>query len=1089
MSRTLPSLVLALLFQLPAPVPAPPGVTVPAQDVDPALQAITERFFATQQAEDVDGYLALWSRSASKPTAEQLRFVFASGDDVFTDVAVLRATITGETARIRVTATRARTDSRMKAPDGSPRAFTSRLQLALALVREAGEWRILREGAPVDELATALIDTDAAEARGHLLASEPELLTPRLTDAISRRADQLVQVAQYKAAERIYERSLEAARAMRNARAEGQALQNIANSQYFQRNFTDALKSYELRLALARETKSDDGVASALVGIGTVLYSTYDYGAALKVYREALAVQEVLNDIGLIGTTLISIGNVLYLQGDYAAAIADYRRAEELKRKAHDTSGAASALEGLGRVYTAQGDYAAALEAFAGVLDEWRARGDGSRQATVLHGIGEIHFRLGNTDAARTAYQESRQLFEKVGDLASAGRALQGSAVTELIAARPAAAEKAYADSITACTTGKDAECIARAQVGLAYALAAQEKYDDAVTWYGRSLISFNDLRMDEAGARARLGLSEALYGRGDHQKALDEAVNARRTAVALETDDVLWRALVATARAERKLAKADLALGSARAAVQTVERMATAALDRPGQSAPADSTSAYAALAVLQSEHGDAAGAFNTVESMRAHALRAVLAGSEREIARGMSTEERAEEHRLATALTTLLAQRTSQRSLPKPDAAALAKLDTDIKEATAVRAAARQKLFARLPELPTWRGLGPIATTEDISTLLDADGKALLQFVIDEHDVLVLVAARKAGEDAVVQKAYVTPMKRQDLAQRIVRAMDGNALASVEAWRAASKDVFSILPAEAIDELSAASSIIVVPDDTLWRIPYEALPIRDRYLADRATLSYATSVTAALKPPAASAPPGTLPRIVAVAAPVLSSDLVKDLTATAPTWMLRSPESASAEVSTIKPVANADAAPPVVLTGDTATKPAAVAAVANADALHVAAPFRINSASPLFSRILFSAPPVEKPVDGRRSAQAAPAGRDAQLDAREVFNLESSARLIFFSDPATMSMRDASRGIAAIHWAWRSTGAATMVLKRWGGNEATSNQVVAAFYQELAGGKSAEQALAAARAGIRKTDAGRAPAAWAGWIVISGR
>ena len=1087
MFRALLSLVVAVVFQLPAPGVQPAGVPTAAQEIDPAFQVLAQRFFSAQQAEDVDAYLALWSRSATRPTAEQLRFVFESGDDVFTDVTVARANVTGDTARIRVSAMRTRTDARFKKPDGSPRAFMTPLQLALALVREDGEWRIVREGAPVDELAAALIAADDPAVRRQLLEADPELLTSRLTDAISRRADQLVQVTQYKAAQPIYERSLEVARAMKNTAAEGQALQNIANSQYFQRQFSDALKTYELRLTLARETKNDAGAASALVGIGTVLYSTYEYSAALKAYRDALAIQEGLNDAGAIGTTLISTGNVLYLQGDYVAAIADYRRAEELKRKAMDSGGAAAALEGLGRIHTAQGDYAAALNAFAGVLNEWRARNFVPRQALVLLSIGEIHYRLGNTDAARAAYQEARQLFEKVKELGSAGRALQGAAQTELVAARFAAAEKAYGESITFCTSGKDPECIAHAQVGLGYALAAQEKFDDAVTWYSRSLISFNELKMAEPGARARLGLAEALFGRGDYEKALDHAMAARRTAVALEADDVLWRALVWVARVERKLARADLALGSARAAVQTVQRMATAALDRPGQSASADSASAYAALAVLQAEQGDAAAAFNTAEAMRAHSLRVVLAGSERDIARGMTSEERAEEHRLATVLTTLLAQRASQRTLPKPDAATLVKLEVAIEEATAQRAAARQKLFTRLPDLATWRGLGAVAVADDLPALLDTDGKALLQFLVDEHDVLVLVASRKAGQDGVTQKAYVTPVKRQDLAQRIARAMDGAALASVEAWRTASKDLFAIIPADAVDELASTDSIIVVPHDTLWRVPYEALPIRDRYLADRSNLTYATSVSAVIKPPAVTAPSAGAPRVVAVAAPLLAPAVVDELAATAPTWALRSPESGTREAAAITARPAMKAA--VVLSGVEATKRAATAAAPAADILHIAAPFRINSASPLFSRILFSSPPAETALEGNAPESSAPTLGETQLDAREVFNLESAARVVLLSDPATLSMRDASRGIAAIQWAWRATGSASVILRRWGGNDSFSNRVVTDFYEELAGGKTAEQALAAARAAVRKTEAGRAPAAWAGWIVITGR
>jgi hypothetical protein len=109
-------------------------------------------------------------------------------------------------------------------------------------------------------------------------------------------------------------------------------------------------------------------------------------------------------------------------------------------------------------------------------------------------------------------------------------------------------------------------------------------------------------------------------------------------------------------------------------------------------------------------------------------------------------------------------------------------------------------------------------------------------------------------------------------------------------------------------------------------------------------------------------------------------------------------------------------------------------------ADALHLAAPFRVNSASPLFSPTLFSEPPAakranEKTAPGTRVTSRDVQSRDVQLDAREVFNLQSSARLIMLSDPAALSVRDASRGIAPIQWAWRATGAATLIFRRWGG------------------------------------------------------
>ena len=90
-------LLTALILLLPRQaVQVPPGI-----GVDPALQAVVDRFFETQHAEDAAGYLALWSAKATRPSPEQLAFIFESGDDTFTDARVTRALVNGDTARLR----------------------------------------------------------------------------------------------------------------------------------------------------------------------------------------------------------------------------------------------------------------------------------------------------------------------------------------------------------------------------------------------------------------------------------------------------------------------------------------------------------------------------------------------------------------------------------------------------------------------------------------------------------------------------------------------------------------------------------------------------------------------------------------------------------------------------------------------------------------------------------------------------------------------------------------------------------------------------------------------------------------------------
>jgi hypothetical protein len=698
----------------------------------------------------------------------------------------------------------------------------------------------------------------------------------------------------------------------------------------------------------------------------------------------------------------------------------------------------------------------------------------------VQQNIGEAHFRLGNNDQARIAYAESRQGFESAKDIGSAGRVLQGAAVNELVVGRFPAAEQAYNESITLCTSAKDPECIARAQVGLAFALAAQKRFDDAITWYGRSLISFNDLKMEDAGARARIGLAEAYYGKEQYEKAVEEAVSARRTGVALESDDVLWRALVSQARAERKLAKPVEALGTARAALLAVQRMAKAALDRPDQAVPRDTTIAFAIVALLQAEAGDAAGAFLTSEQMRAHALRSWLAPNERDISHGMTDAERDEERKLSMELTSLIVKRDRQKDLPKPDAALIEKLNASITEMTERRTAARQKLFTRLPDLETWRALGQPATVDDLTLLLDSPDKALIEFIVDEHDVVVIVGTGASTEEsAMTITAHVVPMERQTLAERIVVALEGKHLTSVDAWRKGSVDLFKILPSDVLDRFALAKKIIVSPDDMLWRVPFEAMPIETHYLADQAIVTYAMSVASVIRVPPAPAPDPKAP-IVAVAAPQLPDALVETLKSTAPTWTIRSADASTAEVQRItKQLAQEDAATepaPIVLSGTDATSARLSSARDVVGPLHIAAPFRVNSGGPLFSPILLDRP----------------------FEARELFKMDPIASVAMFSDPAALSKRDGAEAAAIVNWAWRSAGTTSVIFRRWGVEPPSASlrpesdprtEVIGKFYEELRAGKSAPDALHAARASVRATEEGRAPAAWAGWLIFAGR
>jgi tetratricopeptide (TPR) repeat protein len=971
---------------------------------------------------------------------------------------------------VRASVVRDRTAAALRA-DGTPMRFHTEMKVALTFVREEGEWKIVREGGAADALADALIAEPSAAERDKLIAGEPDLAGPALVAALSRQADALAQKRAYGAAQKIYELALDLAVRFGQPRLQAELLQNIANAMYYQRDFPGALAAYQRRLTIERAAANDEGIANALLGIGTIQYSQFDYSDALVSYREALAIHERLGDILGTATTLVSTGNILYVQGDFAGAVSDYGRSRTLFQKGMDGRGETRALEGLGRSFAAQGDFAGALVAYSAVLDDARSRNDRSLEGTALLNLGDVHSRIGNVETARGMFDQSRARFESLGDLPNVGRAWQAIARSDLVASRFSDAEQEYSRSQTACASANDAECAARGVVGVAFAQAAQEHFEPAIGSYRKAVAAFTALGKREEAARAELGLSQALAGTRDYKAARVAAVHARDEGAVLQRDDVVWRAMVAEARALRWISDSGQALTTAAAAAAVVDRMARAALDRPNEPLPADTAGAYALLAVLQAEAGDAAAAFATIERRRVHALRGALATNERDIARGMTAVERAQERQLASEVVTLHTQVEQVKALPKPDPPRLARLQQALDSAVEKRRAARLEIATRIPDLALWRGLVPPVTVSDASQIVRSDGDIFVEFVIDDEDLLAAVLSR--GADGPECRVYVAPIPRGTLALRIARALEAESVRNTDEWRLRAADLVNAIPAAAWAAIAAAPRVEIVPDDVLWRVPFEALPVAAGFLVDRTTVTYAGSATSLVRAPVASAPQRE--HLLIVASPDLPAATRDRVKVTAPGWTLPDATGAGPEVRAIQSVF--DEAGVTTLSGPAATEASLRGQAAEASMLHIAAPFRMNPASPLFSPVLLAGEPgaVEPPTD-----------HDGVLDMREVMNLDIHARLAMLSDGGSASRRDAAPAAEVVRWAWRAAGVPTVVLSRWATEPSDAGPLLKEFYTRSKDGDPPGAALAEASRVIRRRADARAPYYWASWMVI---
>jgi hypothetical protein len=178
------------------------------------------------------------------------------------------------------------------------------------------------------------------------------------------------------------------------------------------------------------------------------------------------------------------------------------------------------------------------------------------------------------------------------------------------------------------------------------------------------------------------------------------------------------------------------------------------------------------------------------------------------------------------------------------------------------------------------------------------------LIEFVVDEDDVVVLSA--QAGADGPAFGAWPVPLTRQWLAERMAQLVQPSVLRDAAQWKDSAGALVMLLPDAFVERLERAQSVVIVPDGVLWRLPFEALPLKGGYLGETRDVSYAGSVAALAASwntaPSPSANGGrlegaTAPSLVAVAAPDVAPE-VRDLALlTAPGWTLRPADGAEDE------------------------------------------------------------------------------------------------------------------------------------------------------------------------------------------------
>jgi CHAT domain-containing protein len=389
------------------------------------------------------------------------------------------------------------------------------------------------------------------------------------------------------------------------------------------------------------------------------------------------------------------------------------------------------------------------------------------------------------------------------------------------------------------------------------------------------------------------------------------------------------------------------------------------------------------------------------------------------------MTDEERAVMRRLEEKVRDV--NRGFVRGEGDPDARRLARLEQHDHQA---------RLRARYGDRPSVAPLdAPAAQAADV----------VIEYALGDEETIAFVISGAHHVEAV--RLPVGRARLRELAAAYRRMLQNRDLRH----RRLARELYALLVAPALRDRRPAT-LVIVPDDVLWTIPFHALAVDDhKLLLDRTAVSYAPSLRVLDSAVARRTTPLREARVLAVG--------------NAGTASL--PEAAR-EVGEIGRLYGARAR---TLTGATATEEAVKGEAPDHGIVHIATHGSVDAQFPMYSALLLAGSEDE----------------DGLLEARELMELELDAELLVLSacETASGDLVD-GEGVVGLSWAALGAGARTAVVSQWRVDSAATAELMIRFHRRIAAGLSPARALREAQRELAKDPRFAHPFDWAGFIVV---
>jgi CHAT domain-containing protein len=904
----------------------------------------------------------------------------------------------------------------------------------------------------------------------------------------------------------LYEIAAEAARQARDDGLLAEAEYRLGSIHLHLRHYQQAEEALLLGMRLSEKSNSEVSRINNLCTLGVLYIRLVRYDEAEQVSRQALAlVMKSPNRTSvryLYGEAVAcgNLGTISAWKGGNSTALEYLNRAVELFERLDEQTGSYKQevldnLISIGEVYYNLGDYREALQYYNKVLPAAEKHGYQSRLKTVLMDLGNLYLDQADFGRATALFTRSLQIAAEIGDREAEIIATCNLGVTHERQMKYERAGELFENCLRLADQSAVPNLRILALEGLATLYRRSGQFERALEYYERALQIATKLGEKLRQSELEWWKAGVYYDLGDYTRSIELSTVAGNLADEIHETNYSYLALTLRGKNHLALEQYEPARESLKLAIEKAEQIRSRIGGQEQQRAFffERKIEPYYLMVDLLVRQNKPEEALEFAEQARSRTLLDLIGNVKLDIAKAMSPAEKEEERKLDGQLAALNTQLYREYQQKDPDKNRIGDLKIRLEKARVDYDSFLDRLFVDHPELRIDRGRSAPFTIGDAMHALPSPDAAVVEFEVLEDKVYVFTVA--GGADGTIQvRAHSVAVGKKNLTERVDQFRERIANNSMGIDKP-SAELYQLLLGPAAPMITGKKTLILVPDDVLWEMPFQALKdSAGRYLIENHAIFYAPSLTALREikkresgrlaaggAPKPAAIPGysSRPTLLAFGDPAISSETVERLRSVDRDEKLGPLPATKKEVETLGNLYGASRSK--VFVGARATEERAKLDMARFRILHFATHGVLDGANPLYSHLVLS-------QSGSDSSE------DGLLEAREIMNMNLEADLAVLSACQTARGRiSTGEGVIGMSWALFVAGCPTTVVSQWSVESDSTTKLMIDFHRALLSlnrdsvrVRGSAQALREAALKMLKSPGYRHPFYWAGFIVV---